>query len=159
MANDAERGEPMKTKVEGPGINQHISPLCPRDNNTMTFEPHAIHWRRETDAKEKSDAQELAATTQPFEYEDTDESIGSYYCGDHGCSVRYTPEQGYFSVVEVPEQPYFVDEPGANTLTCPIHKTWLYRREREDEEGFEWACGTEDCDYRHEDVPGDWLRQ
>ena len=149
----------MQPKLASPSINEHISPLCPRDNHTMTFEPRAIYWREESDAKAQSDLRAFSATTQSSEYKNTSHPVGSYHCNDHGCAVRYTPEQGYFTVVEVPEQPYFVDEPGVNLLSCPIHKTWLYRREPEDGDGFEWACGIDGCPYTHADVAGDWLRQ
>jgi hypothetical protein len=149
----------MKPKTARELVNQHVSPLCPRDDHVMKFEPDAIHWREETEEKSGSDQQQFAATTQPFEYQDTEHAIGSYHCGYSGCSVRYTPQQGYFTVVGVPEQPYFVDEPGANTLACPIHTAWLYRRRRANGEGFEWACGIDACAYCHTDVPGDWLRQ
>jgi hypothetical protein len=125
----------------------------------MRFEPDAIHWREETKEKTRDDLREFAATTQPFEYQNIAHTVGSYHCGYNGCSVRYTAEQGYFTVVEVPEQPYFVDEPGANTLTCPIHDAWLHRRHRANGEAFEWACGINGCAYCHTDVPGDWLRQ
>jgi hypothetical protein len=149
----------MKPKTARELINKLISPLCSRDDHLMKFEPDSIHWREQTDQKSSADALEFAATTQPFEYQDTEHAVGSYYCGYRGCSVRYTPEQGYFTVVEVPEQPYFVDEPGTNTLACPIHNAWLYRRRRAHGEGFEWACGVDGCAYCHTDVPRPWLKQ
>jgi hypothetical protein len=149
----------MKTKSAGEVISLNISPLCIRDDHVMKFEPDGIHWREETEEKSKSDLQGFAATTQTFEYQDTKHAVGSYHCGHGGCSVRYTPQQGYFTVIEEPEEPYFVDEPGANTLACPIHEAWLYRRRRANSEAFEWACGIEGCTYCHTDVPGNWLRQ
>jgi hypothetical protein len=53
----------------------------------------------------------------------------------------------------------FDEEPAVNTLQCPIHNNWLYRRTKSDGFGFEWRCGCEGCDYCHVDVPGNWLRQ
>ena len=34
----------------------------------------------------------------------------------NGCSVRYAPEHGYFTVVKAPDLPVFVEEPAVNTL-------------------------------------------
>jgi hypothetical protein len=146
----------MKPEL-APDINRHIAPLCPRDNRVMRFEAHGIHWRVEGDRPIGESTRAYAGSTEPFEYKDLKQAVASYQCPE--CTVRYTPEQGYFTVVEVPAQPYFVDEPGANTLACPVHKTWLYRRERTDHRGYEWACGSDACAYCHTDVPGDWLRQ
>jgi len=123
----------------------------------MRFEPHGIHRRAEGDQPIGEANRAYAGSTERFEYKDMKQSIACYHCPE--CTVLYTPEQGYFTVVEVPAQPHFVDEPGANTLSCPIHKTWLYRRERSGHAGFEWACGNDGCAYCHTDVPGAWLRQ
>jgi len=147
----------MKPQLAHDTISHHLSPLCPRDNHVMCFEPHGIHWRAEGDRPIGETTRAYAGNTERFEYKDMKQSIPCYRCTE--CRVLYTPEQGYFTVVEVPAQPSFVDEPGTNTLNCPVHKTWLYRRERPNQAGFDWACGTDGCAYCHTDVPGDWLRQ
>jgi hypothetical protein len=85
--------------------------------------------------------------------------VGTYHCGYNGCSVRYAPEHGSFTVVKAADLPVFVEELTVNTLQCPIHNTWLYRRTRSGGVGFEWRSGCQGCDYCHVDVPGNWLRQ
>jgi hypothetical protein len=85
--------------------------------------------------------------------------VATYHCGFGGCTVRYAPEHGYFTIVKAPDLPVFLEEPAVNTLQCPMHNTWLYRRTKSDGSGFEWCCGCEGCDYCHMDVPGNWLRQ
>ena len=119
-------------------LKRNLKPLCPRDNHVMHYDAKGIHWKDEL--------------------EDT-ESMSSYHCGYVGCSVRYTYEQGYFTVVKTPEQPYFVEEPATNLLKCPQHGAWLYRCRDKKENRFLWRCGVEDCAYTHADVPGVWLRE
>jgi hypothetical protein len=53
----------------------------------------------------------------------------------------------------MPGHTYAVDEPGVNTVKCPKHGRWLYRRQKIDAEmGVHWSCGVEDCDLREEDM-------
>jgi hypothetical protein len=85
--------------------------------------------------------------------------VATYHCGFGGCTVRYAPERGYFTIVKAPDLPVFVEEPAVNTLQCAIHNTWRYRSTKSDGSGFEWCCGCEGCDYCHLDVPGNWLCQ
>jgi hypothetical protein len=54
-------------------------------------------------------------------------TMASYHCDFEGRSVRYNHPDGYFTVVETLEHPFFVEEPGMNVLQCPWHGTWLYR--------------------------------
>jgi hypothetical protein len=103
----------------------------------MTFEPDGIVWKQAG----------------------TKEKLACYHCGFMGCSVRYAPEHGYFTVVNAPDLPVFIEEPAVNTLQCPAHATWLYRRVQPHSETFEWGCATGGCDYCHPDVPGHWLRE
>lgn len=119
-------------------LSTTLKPLCPRDNQVMRYDAKGIHWKDESGESQ---------------------SIPSYHCGHVGCSVRYTHEQGYFTVVKTPEQPYFVEEPGTNLLQCPQHNSWLYRCRDEKEDRLIWRCGVEDCYFTHADVPGVWLRQ
>jgi hypothetical protein len=72
-----------------------------------------------------------------------------------GCSVRYDHMDGYFTVLNAPERPFLVEEPGASLLQCARHGTRLYRYEDEQSDsGFAWQCGVEGCDYVHADVGG-----
>ncbi len=57
------------------------------------------------------------------------QTMASYHCNFMGCSVRYDHMNGYFTVVNAPERPFLVEEPGANPLQCARHGTWLYRCE------------------------------
>lgn len=86
--------------------------------------------------------------------------VATYHCGYNGCSVRYAPEHGYFTVLKAPDLLVLVEEPAVNTLQCPIHNTWLYRRTNRVASDLNGAaCGCQGCDYGHVDVPGNWLRQ
>ncbi len=123
-------------QIVSAGMSQGLKPLCTRDNHVMHYEPKGIHWN------------DRLGVTQ---------ALASYHCTYLGCSVRYTPTQGYFTLVLVPEEPYFLDEPGTNSLRCPKHGTWLYRAQVGHE--FAWRCGIKNCDYGHEDVPPVWLRE
>ena len=131
-------GEASMHKTLSDVLSSTLKPLCPRDSHAMHYEAKGIHWKNDSG--------------------DT-ESMPSYHCGYIGCSVRYTHEQGYFTVVKTPEQPYFVEEPATNLLQCPRHGAWLYRCRNEKEDLFHWRCGVEDCQHTHADVPGAWLRE
>ncbi len=63
-------------------------------------------------------------------------------------------------LVGMPDHANAVDEPGVNTVKCPIHGRWLYRRENvEGEPGVRWFCGVEGCDYGYiANTKGDWVR-
>lgn len=112
--------------VEGPTINRSLRPICPRDGRVMTYEASGIAWR---DGRHS-------------------QALASYHCGFTGCSVRYTPEQGYFTVVDVPDLPYFLEEPGVNLVRCPVHLTWLSREGQEGApERRRWRCGSDSCSY------------
>ena len=52
-------------------------------------------------------------------------------------------------LVGMPGHAYAVDEPGVNTMKCPIHGRWLYRRRNIDAEPARVRrfCGVEDCHY------------
>jgi hypothetical protein len=115
-----------------------LKPLCPRDNHVMRYDPKGIEAKAEN----------------------VTYSTPSYHCGFQGCSVRYTPEDGYFTVIDVPDLPHFVEEPGTNILQCPQHGTWLYRSNQENRvDGRTWRCGVDGCEYTRSDVGGPWLRQ
>jgi hypothetical protein len=52
---------------------------------------------------------------------------------------------------EIADHTYAVAEPGVNTLKCPKHHHWLYRRENiEAKPGVRWCCGVEGCDYGYD---------
>ena len=71
-------------------LSSTLKPLCPRDSHAMHYEAKGIHWKNDSG--------------------DT-ESMPSYHCGYLGCSVRYTHEQGYFTVGKTPEEPYLSKNP------------------------------------------------
>jgi hypothetical protein len=119
-------------------LSRALKPLCPRDDHCMHYDAKGIRWK------------DVSGAT---------DSVPSYRCGYVGCSVRYTLQQGYFTVVKTPDQPCFVEEPATNLLQCPRHGTWLYHCQDEKEDRFLWRCGVEDCHYTHTDVSGPWLRQ
>ncbi len=129
----------MQRELASRAINHHLEPLCPRDDHKMKFDADGVRW-------------EQAADNATFK-------VATYLCGYAGCTVRYAPEHGYFTIVKAPDLPVFIEEPAVNTLQCPAHNSWLYRRTSSNGVGFEWCCGVEGCDYCHADVPGNWLRQ
>jgi hypothetical protein len=102
-----------------------LKPLCSRDNHVMKYERGGS----------RANAGHSA----------------SYHYGSTGCSVRYSPTAGYYSLIGIPGHAYAVDEPGINTMKCPTHDRWLYRRKNiDDEQRVRWACGVEDC--HHGDI-------
>jgi hypothetical protein len=101
-------------------LNRLLKPLCSRDNHVMKYERGGS-----------------SAST-----------VASYHCGSAGCSVRYNSTAGYYMLIGMSGHAYAVDEPGVNTMTCPIHGRWLYRRKNIDAEPrVRWFCGVEDCHY------------
>ena len=115
-------------------LNPHIKPLCPRDNHVMKFE--GSHSRRN------------------YEHQ------AAYHCGYDGSSVRYDTEAGYYTILCMDDNVYRLEEPGVNTLKCPIHAGWLYRQANgEPEPGARWHCGVEGCEYSFDArTKGDWVR-
>jgi hypothetical protein len=81
------------------------------------------------------------------------QTLPSYHCNFEGCSVRYDLMNGYFTVINTPYLPFFVDEPGINLFECPRHGSWLYRMEnRGGDSHFAWRCGVEGCDFVRADL-------
>jgi len=115
-------------------LSGHLKPLCPRDNHVMKYEPGSS--RANTGDR------------------------SSYHCGYTGCSVRYSSTDGYYMLMGMPGHTYAVDEPGVNTVKCPRHNYWLYRRQNIDAEpGVRWCCAAEGCDYSYDtNTKGDWVR-
>lgn len=119
------------TQVLESALSHGLEPLCPRDDHRLRFDPKGIAWNAALDEKHR-------------------EFLPSYHCNYDGCSVRYDLLSGYFSVVNTPEQPYFIEEPGVNQVRCPRHGTWLYRGESQTPAArYEWRCGVDGCDYVH----------
>ena len=103
-------------------LSRQLKPLCSRDNHVMKYEVGGSR-----------------ANTGHF---------ASYHCGSAGCSVRYNSTAGYYMLFGMPGHAYAVDEPGVNTMKCPTHDRWLYRRKNIDAEPrVRWFCGVEDCHY------------
>jgi hypothetical protein len=103
-------------------LNRHLKPLCSRDNHLMKYE--SCGSRANTG------------------------NLASYHCGSLGCSVRYNSTDGYFMLIGIPDHTYAVEEPGVNSVKCPIHGCWLYRRENRDvEPRVRWFCSVEGCKY------------
>lgn len=119
-------------------MSHHLKPRCPRDNHVMRYEPAGIRWK---DSSGKI------------------ETYASYHCPFMGCSVRYDPASGYFTVILEPDLPYFVEEPATNLAQCPRHGAWLHRETEDDTGRFVLRCGVERCNYVHSDVGGIWLRE
>ena len=115
-------------------LSSHLKPLCSRDNHVMKYEFRGS-WSN--------------AENQP-----------SYHCGFEGCSVRYNSTDGYYMLIGMPNHANRVDEPGVNTVKCPKHDHWLYRRENIDaESGVGWCCGVKGCNYGYTaNTKGDWVR-
>jgi hypothetical protein len=114
-------------------LSRSLRPICPRDNHRMKYEAKGIQWKTASD--------------------DQIQTMASYHCNFEGCSVRYDHMNGYFTIVNAPERPFLVEEPGANPLQCAKHATWLYRCEDDKSgSGFAWQCGVEGCEYARTDV-------
>jgi hypothetical protein len=115
-------------------LSSHLKPLCSRDNHVMKYESGGSRANTGNQA--------------------------SYHCGLVGCSARYNSTDGYYMLIGMPDHANAVDEPGVNTVKCPIHGRWLYRRENiEAEPGARWFCGVEGCDYGYNaNTKGDWVR-
>jgi hypothetical protein len=115
-------------------LSGHLRPLCSRDNHVMKYES------KDSRANPGDEA--------------------SYHCSSVGCSARYNLANGYFMLIGMPGHANAVDEPGVNTLTCPRHGRWLYRRESIDAKpGVGWCCGVEGCDYTYyASTKGNWVR-
>jgi hypothetical protein len=112
-------------------LSHSLAPLCPRDDRRMHFEAKGITWN-------------AALDDSHWEF------LPSYHCNYDGCSVRFDLLNGYFTVVNTPDQPYFLEEPGVNQLRCPRHGTWLYRSESHNPDTrYEWRCGVDGCDHVH----------
>jgi hypothetical protein len=109
-------------------LSRTLKPLCPRHNRVMDYEEKGIRWSEGTTSEVQTNS--------------------SYHCNYFGCSVRYSHTDGYFTVVDTPDRPQFIEEPGANILQCPRQGSWLYRSEGDSREvSFAWRCGVEGCDY------------
>ena len=103
-------------------LSRELKPLCSRDNREMKYERGGS----------RANSGHLA----------------SYHCGSVGCSVRFNSAAGYHMLFGMPGHAYAVDEPGVNTMKCPIHGRWLYRRQNIGAEPrVGWFCGVEDCHY------------
>ena len=115
-------------------LNSHLKPLCSRDNHVMKYESRG--------SRSNADNQV------------------SYHCGFEGCSVRYHSTNGYYMLIGMPDHANPVDEPGVNTVKCPKHGHWLYRRQNSGAQaGVRWCCGVEGCDYGYNaETRGDWVR-
>jgi hypothetical protein len=116
-------------------LSDSIEPLCPRDSRVMRYEAEGIELSRES----------LSRAT-------------SYYrCGQQGCTMCYAPSDGYFTIIETPDVPEPIEEPGVNLLQCPHHGGWLYRGLAENqEERLVWRCGVKGCDYTRADFGPAW---
>jgi len=115
-------------------LSRQLKPLCSRDNRVMKYESGGS----------RANSGNLA----------------SYHCGSVGCSVRYNSTAGYYMLMEMSGHAYALDEPGVNTVKCPIHGRWLYRRENIGAEPrVRWFCGVEGCHHGYiADTMGDWVR-
>lgn len=125
----------MRRQTELEGLSQSLKPLCPRDSRVMHFAADAL--ARQQGGKRQA--------------------TPCYGCGYQGCSVRYTPEDGYFTAIMTPDFPQAVEEPGVNLLQCPRHGSWLCRTVAENAgDGLVWRCPLEGCDYIHADCGAAW---
>lgn len=116
----------MNTSVDT--LSSYLKPLCSRDNHVMKYEAGGSR-----------------ANTG---------NLASYHCGSVGCSVRYNSDDGYFMLIGMPDHANPVEEPGVNTLRCPQHHRWLYRRDNtQADTGVRWLCGVEGCDYCYSATP------
>jgi len=115
-------------------LNSRLKPLCPRDGHVMKYEAFGAIANSGDQA--------------------------SYHCGSGGCTVRYSPYDGYFTLMGLPGHTYALREPGVNTLGCPTHSRWLYRQENKDANpGVRWSCGVQGCGYDYDaKTKGHWVR-
>ena len=115
-------------------LSTELEPLCTRDNHPMKYET-------------------VRSRSNP-------EHQPSYHCDFEGCSVRYDPMDGYFTLVGIDGHFFRLEEPGVNTLKCPVHDCWLYRqKDLGTQAGVRWRCGVEHCDYCYNaPTKGDWVR-
>jgi hypothetical protein len=127
-------GRISMTTASADVLSSHLRPLCSRDNHVMKYESSGSWSNAENQA--------------------------SYHCGFEGCSVRYNSTDGYYMLIGMPNHANPVDEPGVNTVKCPRHDHWLYRRENIDAEpDVRWCCGVEGCAYGYDaNTKGDWVR-
>jgi len=107
-------------------MSHHLTPRCPHDSHVMRYEPRGIRYRSSTGQLQ---------------------TLPSYHCPYMGCSVRYDPANGYFTVINEPDLPYFVDEPATNLLRCPRHGTWLYTEAKSKSDCLVLKCGVDGCNY------------
>ena len=115
-------------------LSHSLEPLCPREDHRMTYEAKGISWKPRPD-------------------DEPPQTLPSYHCNFEGCSVRYDLLNGYFTVVNTPGMPFFVEEPGVNLFQCPRHGTWLHRTEsRGGSAHFAWRCGVDGCDFVRADL-------
>jgi hypothetical protein len=111
-------------------LNGQLKPLCSRDDHVMKFESGSSRANTGLQA--------------------------SYHCGSGGCSVRYSSLDGYYTLMGMPGHTYNIEEPGVNTLECPVHGRWLYRKKNVDKDDKDtnrvarWGCGIQGCDYSYE---------
>jgi hypothetical protein len=116
-------------------LNNVIRPLCPRDSHVMHYDLKGTAGLADTDSRIYS----------------------CYRCRYQGCTVRYSPYDGYFTVIGTPDLPEAVEEPGINLLQCLRHKTWLYRSTAENQgDRAVWRCGVEGCEYTRADYGPAW---
>jgi len=116
-------------------LNDTIQPLCPRDSYVMRYNAKGIASLADADPK----------------------STPCYCCGHQECTVCYSLYDGYFTVINTPDLPEAVEEPGVNLLQCPRHDAWLYRSIAENQgDRMVWRCGVEGCDYTRADFGPAW---
>lgn len=124
------RGKPFcMTQITEYVSSRSLQPLCSRDDHRMIYEAKGVSWK-------------------PSPHDNSLQTLPSYHCNFEGCSVRYDLTNGYFTVVNTPDMPFFVEEPGVNHLQCPQHGTWLYHAiSRKGDSRFVWRCGVDGCDF------------
>jgi hypothetical protein len=112
-------------------LSRDLNPLCSRHNHVMRYAENGLKWKEEFDTNLQT--------------------LSSYHCGYLSCTVHYAPSEGYFTVIDTPNIPHFIGEPGVNLYTSPTHGTWLYQsREETGAPNLVWRCGIENCDYSRE---------
>jgi hypothetical protein len=125
----------MAQEVSLLNLSDSIEPLCPRDSRVMHYDAKGFELPAESEAK----------------------ATPCYRCGHQGCTVCYTVADGYFTIIETPDVPQPVEEPGVNLLQCPRHGGWLHRAIADNqEERLVWRCGMGGCDYTRADCGPAW---